>query len=218
MLDVQQSIETIERWLSEVELASTHPQKTISSEEKKQLIATNKAVQQLGKLGVPIPDELRNLKLKLSALEEQPVVDSELQITIKSIDSVISSLHSLLFKAKVIRQKLGAKNPSNKNEICPKQYFGISLGELLEKGAICIDATLELQLHKNGEIFKGKLTDNGYINVQTNSGWQEYKTLSTAASKIAGRAVNGWAQWKIVESDGSRITLEAVRERYINER
>lgn len=218
MSDIQNSLESIERWLSEIDLSSPSSQTTISAEEKKQLLATDRAIQQLQKLGVTIPDELRNLKLKLSTLESQPVADSDQGETIESVDSVISSLHNLLSKAKSIKQKLSAKKRVNSVNSGPKQHFGVSLGELLENGAISADAKLELQWRKNGEIIEGKVLKNGHISAYTNSGWKEYKSISTAATEFAGHQLNGWTHWKIVESDGSRTSLELIRDRYLNNR
>lgn len=215
MSDVHQEIESIERWLSEIDLSCTSSQTLISNEEKKQLLVTNRAIQQLEKFGVPIPDELRKIQLELSNLESQPVTDSEQGVTIESIDSVVSSLHTLLSRAKSIRQKLSVKKRVNKNNCGPKQHFGVSLSDLIENGVISDDAKLELQWRKNGEIIEGKVLKDGHIEVLTSSGRIEYKSISTAATEIAGCALNGWKHWKIIDSDGNRTSLENVRDRYL---
>lgn len=214
MSDVHQEIESIERWLSKTDLSCTPSQVLISSEEKKLLLATNKAIQLLEKLGMPIQDELLTQQLKLSTLESQPVPDSEQGIAIESVDSVISSLHALLSKAKGIKQKLSAK----KRIVGPKPYFGVSLSDLIEDGIISAEAKLELQWRINGEIIEGKVLKDGHIEVLTSSGWIEYKSISTAASEIAGCSLNGWKHWRIIDSDGSRTSLEKVRDIYRNKR
>lgn len=99
MSDVHQDLESIERWLLEIDISCISTQPTnISKEEKKLLLATNKAIQQLEKLGVPIPDELQAQQLKLSILETRPIPASEQGVSLESIDSVVSSLHALLSK------------------------------------------------------------------------------------------------------------------------
>lgn len=216
MSDVHQVLESIGRWLAEIDLSCTSSQNIISSEEKKQLIATNRAIKQLEKISVPIPEELRNLKLKLSTLGSLPVADPEQRITIESIDSLILVLHALLSKSKSIRQKLYAKKRVNKNNCGPKQHFGVSLNDLIENGVISANARLELQWRKNGEIIEGKVLNDGHIKVLTSSGWIEYKSISTAATEIAGCSLNGWKHWKVIDSDGNRTSLEYVRDRYLN--
>lgn len=216
MSDVYQDLESIERWLLEIDISCISTQSTnISKEEKKLLLATNKAIQQLEKLGVPIPDELQAQQLKLSILETPPIQASEQGVSLESIDSVVSSLHALLSKAKSIRLKLSARKRVNKTSFGPKQHFGVSLHDLLENGVINTEAKLELQWRRNGEIVEGKVLKNGHIEVHTNSGWKEYKSISTAATEIAGCALNGWKHWKIIDSDGNRASLESVRDRYL---
>lgn len=217
MSDIHQHLESIERWLSEINITSSQPP-LISSEEKKLLLATNKAIQQLEKLGVPIPDELQAQQLKLSILETPPIPASEQGVSIESIDSVVSSLHALLSKAKSIRLKLSAKKRVNKASFGPKQHFGVSLRDLIENGVICAEAKLELQWRRNGEIVEGRVLKDGHIEVHTNSGWKEYKSISTAATEIAGCALNGWKHWKIIDDDGNRASLESVRDRYLNKK
>lgn len=218
MSDVHQVLESIDRWLSKTALSCTPSQILISSEEKKLLLATNKAIQQLEKLGVPIPDELLTQQLKLSTLEFQPAPDSEQEISQESIDSVVSSLHALLSKAKNIRLKLSSKKRVNKSSFGPKQHFGVSLLDLIENGVISAEAKLELQWRRNGKIVEGRVLKDGHIEVHTNSGWKEYKSISTAATEIAGCALNGWKHWKIIDSDGNRASLESVRDRYLNKK
>lgn len=128
---------------------------------------------------------------------------------------MISSLHTLLSKAKSIRQKLSVKKSGNKINCGPKQHFGVSLSSLIESGVISTETKLELQWRRNGEIIEGKVLKNGHIEALTSSGWIEYKSISTAATEIAGYALNGWKHWKVIDLDGISTSLEKVRDRHL---
>jgi len=97
-------------------------------------------------------------------------------------------------------------------------HFGVDLVELIEAGFLSTEARLELQWRKNGEIYEGRLRPDGRVAVRTPSGWTEYDSLSTAATRIAGCSLNGWLQWRIVEQNGRRVPLMQIRDRYIKER
>lgn len=64
--EISEHIEVPDRWLEQLGRDDTKPS-GLSVEERKQLQAVNKAVEKLQRNGVPVPEDLRSLKLKLSA-------------------------------------------------------------------------------------------------------------------------------------------------------
>jgi len=209
--DLKKSLDVIHDWIAHIQKIKTE-RPGLSSEEKKQLLAVNRTIEQWQKQNIPIPDELRKIKLRLGSRDmgdmPNPVLDKNLQ----TLDELIQSLEDLLVQAKRIR---GSLKPVRKGS-GPKTHFGVRLADMIRTGFLGTDSRLELQWQKNGEIFKGQLRSDGRIAVQTTSGWKEYASLSTAASKTAGCSLNGWEQWRLVESNGKRVPLSVIRERYIN--
>lgn len=207
--EVQKSLDFIRNWLNTTkETLSAEPRQT--AEGKKQLQAVNRSIEQLQKLGVTIPDDLRKLKLKLSARESTagPIQGLE------DIEGLIESLTSLRDEAKRIRHSLRPERKGSGTKI----HFDIGLVDLIEAGFLSTEARLELQWRKDGETYEGKLRPDGRVAVRTSSGWKEYGALSTAASEVAGCSLNGWETWQLVESNGRRIPLKQIRDRYIKEK
>jgi len=64
--EIQKHISALDQWLEEI---GRMPKRRsgLSAEERKQLQTVNKAVEQLQRAGVSVPEDLRRLKLKLSA-------------------------------------------------------------------------------------------------------------------------------------------------------
>jgi len=208
--EVQKGLDAIHGWLSFVE-KSLVVEPNITTEEKKQLQAVNRSIEQLKKLGVSIPDDLRNLKLRLTALDCRATPSGKVKGHLEALDELIESLSELKGEAKRIRHSVGAGGGSKGT----KTHFGTRVADLMEAGLLSTEAHLELQWKKDGEIYEGKLLIDGRIAVRTSSGWTEYDSLSTAAARMAGRSLNGWDTWRLVESSGRRIPLTEIRRRYM---
>ncbi len=187
-------------------------QRGLTAEEKKQLLAVNRTIEQLKKLNVSIPDDLRKIKLRLGSRDMEDIPNPALDRNLLTLDELIQSLRDLMDQAKRVR---GSLKPIRKGSE-PKKNFGVRLAEMIRAGFLNTDSTLELQWQKNGEIFKGQLRSDGRVSIRTSSGWKEYRSLSTAASVTAGCSLNGWEHWRLVESNGNRVPLSVIRERYIN--
>jgi hypothetical protein len=209
--ELKNSLDVIADWLAEISEAQTI-RLGLTSDEKKQLNAINRSIAQLQKLNVPIPDDLRQLKLKISSRDIEPMSNPDHDEKLEILNKLIDSLNDLKSKAKRIRSsfKTIAKDSGT------KKHYGVQLLDLIESGFISAESQLELQWLKGGEVFEGKLLKDGRVAVRTALVWQEYDSLSTAASKTAGRALNGWSNWRLVESDGRRTSLEKIRTRYLN--
>jgi hypothetical protein len=209
--DLKKSLDEIRHWLANIQKDKIE-RTGLSAEEKKQLLAVNRTIEQLRKLNVPIPDDLRKIKLRLGTRDTEdnpnPILDSNLQ----AIDELIRSLGELINQAKRIR---GSLKPSRKGS-GTKKHFGVQLTEIIEAGFLSTDSKLELQWQKNGEIFKGQLRSDGRVAVRTSLGWKEYNSPSTAASATAGHSLNGWDHWRLVEPSGRRVPLSMIRDQYIS--
>ncbi len=202
----------IENWLAAQRISARQTQ-GLSSDERKQLTAVNKTIQQLTSLGVAIPDELRQLKLQLSAKDvAHPGIQGNSK-QISEIGEVIRMLNDLIKKAKVFQnqRKISERAPIT------KQHFDISLQELVESGFLSLDDKLELSWKKNGPVFEGKVLAAGAVMAKTQNGWKRFKSLSQAASTISGSSLNGWLHWQRVNTNGSRTPLIKIRDNYLNE-
>jgi hypothetical protein len=209
--ELKNSLDVIADWLAEIkETQIINP--GLTNDEKKQLNAINRSIVQLQKLNVPIPDDLRQLKLNISNHDTEPAANLARAAKLETLDKLIADLNDLTSKAKRIRSsfKTIAKDSGT------KKHYGVQLVDLIESGFISAESPLELQWLKDGEVFEGKLLKDGRIAVRIELDWQEYDSPSTAAAKAAGRNLNGWSHWRVVESDGRRTSLEKIRTRYLD--
>lgn len=211
--EVRESLDVIRNWLVTTKETISH-EPHMTNDEKKQLQAVNRSIEQLQKLGVSIPDDLRKLKLQLTSRDSSASSNQKIESTLETLEELIESLRDLKDEAKRIRHSL---KPGHKGS-GTKTHFGVRLVELMEAGLLTIESRLELQWRKDGDIYEGKLRPDGRIAVRTTAGWEEYDSLSTAASQISGRSQNGWEKWCLVESNGRHVPLIHIRDRYIKER
>ena len=205
-------IKALERWLEQLGRVSRPPE-GLSAEERKQLKAVNKAVEQLQRTGVPVPGDLRSLKLKLSARDVAGSQEQEVEARLKDVESLIQVLGRTIKTARAFRDSLKSTGQVGGT----KKYYGIALLDLLQAGVLSTDDRLELQWLKDGPVLKGKVKADGTVMVKTPDGWQSYSPLSTGASRVAGRSLNGWKHWRRVNHDGTATALADIRYRYINE-
>ncbi|MBK6419339.1 MAG: hypothetical protein IPF79_09150 [Ignavibacteria bacterium] len=173
----------------------------------------NKAVEQLTKLGVEIPSDLRSLKLRLSANDVASVSNPQITMHLTGVESLIDGLRELSQAARALREKLktGAIVSG------AKKHYGVALEELLDAGLLSTDDRLELQWTRGSGVFEGKVLGDGTVSAKSAGGWKQYDSLSTAASEIAGRPLNGWDCWRRTNADGKRTSLKEIRAEYLNQ-
>jgi len=210
--ELKDHLAAIEDWLASHRI-NVRQMQGLSSDERKQLIAVNKSIQQLTTLGVSIPAELRQLKLQLSAKDVEKPVTDEKQPLISEVAELISALSDLAKTAKVVQNKLSI---SGRMPVA-KQHFEVTLEELIEGGFLSPEDKLEFSWQKNGPVYEGKVLADGNVMVKTQSGWKRFKSLSAAATTIGKCSLNGWLHWRRVNADGTLTTLKDIRARYINE-
>lgn len=210
--ELKPHLNALSRWI-ECHADIPTPSPSISAEERKQLHAVNKTIQQLTSLGVTIPDDLRQLKLRLSAKDVGNAADAEIENRLVQAESLVESLRELTQDARALRNRLKGSGQVSGT----KKHYGVSLEELLESGHLSTDDKLELQWKKDGPVYEGKVRSDGSVSAKTDAGWKQFDTLSAAAASIGERALNGWDHWSRIESDGSRTTLKAIRTKYMTE-
>jgi len=128
---VRQHLDAIEEWIRRQGEAVPDGSEVLTTEERKQLQAVNKTIQQLANLGVTVPPDLREIKLRLSAKQEEssdknPVISERAA----ALDSVSDSLKALGRLAKATSQ--GLKTPSAGSGA--KRHFGVQVRELIDGG------------------------------------------------------------------------------------
>ena len=189
------------------------PNPDLSDEEREHLRVLNKSIQQLAGLGVSIPDDLRELKLRLSAKDNASQANPEIENRLAEVEDLVEHLRELTQAARSLRDRLKATGRSPGT----KKHYGVSLKELLQSGHLSTDDKLELQWSKNGSAYEGKVRDDGTVMARTNDGWKQFDTLSAAAVSISERPTNGWNCWRRVNRNGSRTMLKDIRAKFISE-
>ena len=210
--EIREHIKALDRWLEQLGRVPKQPA-GLSAEERKQLQAVNKAVEQLQRNNVPVPEDLRSLKLKLSAKDVTGSDNRETEAGLKKVESLIQALGKTIKTARAVRNRLKSTGQVGGT----KKNYGIALLDLLQAGLQSTDDRFELQWLKDGPVLKGKVKADGTVIVKTPDGWRPYASLSTAASRVAGRSLNGWKHWRRVNNDGTATALEDIRALYINE-
>jgi Restriction Enzyme Adenine Methylase Associated len=209
-IEITEHLRALTHWLKAKGHLPKQPPR-LSGEERKQLQAVNKAVKQLSRSGVAVPEDLRRLKLKLSAKDDSGHTNRAMKIRIEEVDALIKQLGKILKTARLVRDRLKSTGMPGG----PKKHYGIKLTDLLREGLISSTDRLELQWSKKGPKHEGKARSDGTIMAKGKGGWKQYASLSAAASKIEGHPLNGWKYWCRVDDDGTSTTLEEIRENYM---
>jgi len=209
--ELQKHIEALRGWIERQAEDVPAPDPGLTSEERKQLQTVNKSIEQLTKLRVSIPDDLRKLKLRLSARESFSTGSDGVEERAAEVEGLLEQLRELTQAARALRDQLKSTTQSTGT----KKHYGVTLSELIQSGHLSTDDKLELQWVKEGEIYEGKVRADGTVAAKGPSGWKQYDTLSAAAADIGGRALNGWDHWRRVNRDGSLTTLKVIRDKYL---
>ncbi|NHZ96801.1 hypothetical protein [Massilia sp. CCM 8734] len=203
-------LEAIGDWLAG-HRASALPTPSLSSDERKQLHVINKSIEQLSGLGVSIPDELRQLKLALSAKDVVPAVAVGAGERFVEIAELISALNKLSSVAETLHKQF--KTPSG--ESIKRQRYDVTLKELIQNQYLSVCDKLEFSWKKDGQVFEGKVLASGALSAKTQSGWIVFDSLSAAADAISTQSLNGWLHWRRVNADGSMTRLKDIRAEFI---
>lgn len=210
--ELHEHLEVLRHWIiRQGDIPTQAP--VLSADERKQLQAVNKTIVQLTRLGVSVPEDLRNLKLRLSAKDGSETANRDVEERIEKVEGLIEQLRKLLQAAQSLRNRLKATGQTGGT----KKRYGVTLLELIQKGHISPEDRLELQWLKDGPTYEGKVQPDGSVMAKTANGWKKYDSLSAAAVDMAGRSLNGWWHWQRVNSDGTRTRLFEIRNRFMSE-
>lgn len=213
--ELDMHLEAVRRWIERVgDIPTLEP--GLSTEEIQQQRVLNAAIEQLSRLRVAVPDDLRTLKLRLSARDAQwTAAQSALEERLVPVNEVVRALEELLEASRAIQERLKPKGmPTRK-----KNRYGISLLDLLQSGFLSTEDRLELSSTRSQETFEGKILQDGSVSAKTSGGWKQYSSLSGAVKDILDERSHpsGWDQWRVVNPDGSRVPLKEIRARFIKE-
>jgi len=207
--NLRKHIEALRTWLTTV-AEIREPIAGLSSEERLQLKKINRAIEELKRLQVNVPEGLIRLKLDL-ATKDNHYSDADIDFWQIDLDEMVQSLKELLKTTRQLRDRF-SKRCIQKGS---KKHYAVSLLDLIKHGYLSTSNKLELQWLKDGDVYEGKICPDGSIIVKTPTGSKEYKSISTAASDISGRSLNGWKHWLLVNQNGSRTPLIDIRTRYL---
>jgi X-X-X-Leu-X-X-Gly heptad repeat protein len=211
--EIKGHLAAIEQWIVDQRNSFRHKQ-GLSSQERQQLQAVNKSIQQLSALGVLIPDQLRELKLSLSARDAELSDSVEARERAEDVTKLADGLATLAQKAKTLANTLrttGGKVSGTKT------VYDASLQDLVRGGHLSPDDRLLLIYRKSGPEYEGKVREDGTLSVRTPSGWQDFDSVSAAANDLFETRLNGWKHWHRVNADGTRTSLKEIRDRFLHE-
>lgn len=209
--DLREHLEAVRHW---IERQGDVPalDAGISAEERKQLQLISKTIAEFTRLGISVPEDVRNLKLRLLNKDASGTANHKVGELIIEVEALIKQLQKLLQAARSLRGRLSATGQTAGT----KKVYAVTLHELLQSGHLSTENRFELQWLKDGPTYEGKVQPDGSVMAKTTSGWQHYESLSAAAVDIAGHSLNGWKVWRLINSDGSRRSLEEIRSLYLS--
>ena len=210
------NLNAIQKWLDHVDQITvpTVAGQGISVEEKQQLQTVNRAIEQLKKVGVTVPSELRSLKLSISSKEmPDPLLVEHiaaLEALIKGLGEVVENARKLLNKLNPKAKDLGGTKKTN------QKFFGVTLKQLLDFGFLSPEDRLRHRSEKGN--FEAKVSRDGSLSAKTDQGWKTFDSLSKAAAAVVNRrGSNGWQFWRRVNGDGTLISLRKIRDEYLDQ-
>jgi len=184
----------------------------LSPSERKQLLTVNRSIEQLTKLEIAVPDELRTLKLRLSAKDKRIIPADELAKRVAEVEDLLERLKVLSQAARNLRSRLRIDDPPTGRK---RHNYGITLLELLNVKLLSPEDQLELQRNSESPKYEGKICPDGSIMARTDAGWRQFNSLASAAHACGYDGTKGWQYWRVIRTNGSRIPLKDIRSQYI---
>jgi hypothetical protein len=203
MCKFKEKIDQIQKLLADLEIdLKPFLDLNLQQEKNAQLVSIEKSIAQLQKLGVPIPEELRQLKLRLLRELDNAKEAKETQTLLSAI---LKPFVQLPKEGKIRKERISSIESSYKSK------SKIELADLIRAKLILPNTNIE-KTYK-GILYKAIITDNGQIQLSHNNKTEFYDSPSPAAVAIAGKRKNGWTWWKV--SDGQKKEmLDYYRQKY----
>ncbi|MBD3339593.1 MAG: hypothetical protein GF353_10815 [Candidatus Lokiarchaeota archaeon] len=207
MNDINEQIKQLELLLQNIskELKSLQPTETLV-EKQNQLHAIENTIQKLTKDNVPIPNDLRELKLKLVyEIEQLPDIEEAK----KRLALVFKDYQEIFQPAAVKKRTLKRRKRRKRRKKLGRRIEVIDLlkAEIIPKDTVIFRTykgiRYEAQIDRNGKIVT---TFNGRV--------QMFDSPSAAAVTLTNLSQNGW-KWWFVSIDGKKRELDYYRKEYI---
>ena len=187
--DIYQQLEDAINAAAEL-LNSTSGFTTELNHKEQQLIHIEKTIRQFRDKSVPIPDELRNLKLKLvmevDQLKQQIAFNDRVtQLLQNTFPSFYNPLNNKTRQTKRKRRKAHGR---------------VTLKEMIDTKTLQVDQ--EIYAILKGNVIRAKITHEGQIKIYSTG--QCFDNPSSAGVAVTNNSVNGWTFWFIKEGNKSR--------------
>jgi len=198
--EVYQQLEDAVRAVEEL-LNSTAVSATELNHKQQQLAHVEKTLRQFKDKTIPVPDEMRNLKLKLvmeiDCLRQQVNFKNNItRLLQNSFPAIYNSTNIKTKQTTTKRKKTGGR---------------ITLKEMIDTQTI--QPGQEVYAMLRGNVIKGKITYEGQIKIQSTG--QCFDSPSSAGVAVTNNSVNGWTFWFIKEGSKSR-NLDYYRTQHKN--
>jgi hypothetical protein len=163
---------------------------TSLKDKEQQLSHIEKTLRQFKDKTIPIPDELRNFKLKLvmeiDHLRQQMIFkDNVTRLMQNTFPSIYNSSTIKTKQTKRKRRKAGGR---------------VTLQEMIDTKTIQPDQ--EIYAILKGNVIRAKITHEGQIKIHSTG--QCFDSPSSAGVAVTNNSVNGWTFWFIKEGNKSR--------------
>lgn len=107
IVELNEHLEALDRWIEKTaKIPIIEP--GLSADERKQLQAVSQTIEQLTRVGVPVPEDLRNLKLRLSSKDGSVEENREIEERISDVEALNEHLRKLSQAALLLQKRLKA--------------------------------------------------------------------------------------------------------------
>lgn len=207
MKNIQDNIEQLEDLFQKIsEQLKPYLQSEMLTAKQNQLHAIESTIQKLQKESTPIPEDLRDLKLKL-VCEIEEWQDAE---KVKKNLYAIQQKYKHLFQSSETKTRPKKRRKRKKRKT--KLGRRIEVVDILKAGIMPKD-TVIFRTYK-GIRYEAHVADNGKIETVLNGRNLKFDSPSAAAKELTNLEQNGWTWW-FVSVDGKKRELDYYRKEYI---
>ncbi len=186
-----------------IQEAKPYLDKKLYEEKNVQLHSIERTINQMQKSNTAVPDELRNLKIRL--ISELATI-RDLQ---KEVVEMQKMFHALIpSKEKLVKNPKKAASKIVRKQI--KEHSLVTISGIIKAGII--EAPFTLVKKYKDEVFRSVVSKEGVIELLLNGEKQYFNSPSSAAVAATEKAQNGWTWW-FVEKDSENIILDSYRKK-----
>jgi len=163
-----------------------------------QLIVICASIRQLEERAVPVPDELRRIKLDLTG--SLAVVEEIKAILRKKLLDAFDLLN-------IPTVSNGGAPSANRKRV--------ALSDLLDSGVLRDGMQVVHRAGRTGQEHHGYIRSPGVIEVTVKGKQQRFGSPSAAGVATSGRTTDGWGYWSVVGDNGDDVLLKIYRDRFL---